>query len=206
MQTQAAEANLGDAIRRIEAQGQANADKPAWQQALTNARLPLYDVHWPQAVVVEESGGNIRVGLTDGRIVPLTGPRNAMRSLKLHDAVYVRLTETKGGRQGQGRPPSARAELRVRPTVQGAAVVLENQTGRILAMAGGFSYPLSQLNRVTQSQRQPGSAIKPISYLAALAQGAAAQYAGARRAADAAADRRRQRPHPPRGLLDAAEL
>ena len=59
----------------------------------------------------------------------------------------------------------------MRPTVQGAAVVLENQTGRILAMAGGFSYPLSQLNRVTQSQRQPGSAIKPVSYLAALARG-----------------------------------
>jgi hypothetical protein len=34
-------------------------------------------------------------------------------------------------------------------------------------MAGGFSYPLSQLNRATQSVRQPGSAIKPLSYLAA---------------------------------------
>jgi penicillin-binding protein 1A len=47
-------------------------------------------------------------------------------------------------------------------------VVLENKTGRVLAMSGGFSYPLSQLNRVTQAQRQPGSAIKPLSYLAAL--------------------------------------
>ncbi len=35
--------------------------------------------------------------------------------------------------------------------VQGAAVVLENKTGRILAMSGGFSYPLSQLNRVSQA-------------------------------------------------------
>ena len=76
------------------------------------------------------------------------------------------------GTNGKAPPPvAARAELRVRPTVQGAAVVLENKTGRILAMAGGFSYPLSQLNRVTQSQRQPGSAIKPLSYLAALAKG-----------------------------------
>jgi penicillin-binding protein 1A len=173
-QGRAAEANLGDAIRRIEAKRQPG-DKPAWQQAVTNARLPLYDVHWPQAVVVEEKSGNVKVGLADGRVVPLTGARNALRSLKLYDAVYVRLTELRSGRtkgkNAKAPPATARAELRVRPTVQGAVVVLENQTGRVLAMAGGFSYPLSQLNRVTQSQRQPGSAIKPISYLAVLARG-----------------------------------
>jgi membrane carboxypeptidase/penicillin-binding protein len=38
-------------------------------------------------------------------------------------------------------------------------------------MTGGFSYPLSQLNRATQAARQPGSAIKPLSYLAALGKG-----------------------------------
>src|SRR5262249_12393313 len=51
------------------------------------------------------------------------------------------------------------------------AIVLENKTGRVLAMAGGFSYALSQLNRLTQSQRQPGSALKPLTYLAALQKG-----------------------------------
>ena len=59
----------------------------------------------------------------------------------------------------------------MRPTVQGATLVLENKTGRILAMAGSFSYPLSQLNRTSQTQRQPGSAIKPITYLTALQKG-----------------------------------
>ena len=38
-------------------------------------------------------------------------------------------------------------------------------------MAGGFSYPLSQLNRATQAHRQPGSTLKPLTYLAALAKG-----------------------------------
>ena len=38
-------------------------------------------------------------------------------------------------------------------------------------MAGGFSYPLSQLNRTSQTQRQPGSAIKPLTYLTALQKG-----------------------------------
>ncbi len=31
-------------------------------------------------------------------------------------------------------------------------------------MTGGFSYPLSQLNRVTQTVRQPGSTLKPLTY------------------------------------------
>jgi membrane carboxypeptidase/penicillin-binding protein len=73
-------------------------------------------------------------------------------------------------REGKGKT-AARAELRVRPQVQGTVIVLENKSGRILAMTGGFSYPLSQLNRATQAVRQPGSAIKPLVYLAALGKG-----------------------------------
>jgi membrane carboxypeptidase/penicillin-binding protein len=163
------EANLGSAMLRLEA-NRNNADsRPLWQQALANARLPLYDVHWTPAVVVTrpegKRGDSWRVGLADGRILPLTVDSAATQSkLALNDVVFVRLAE------GRGKTP-VRAELRVRPTVQGTVVMLENQTGRILAMAGGFSYPLSQLNRATQSVRQPGSAIKPLSYLAALGHG-----------------------------------
>ena len=106
-----------------------------------------------------------RVGLADGRILPFSVDNAvAQRKLALYDVVLVRVTDGKG-------KTGARAELRVRPVVQGAVVVLENKTGRILAMSGGFSYPLSQLNRVSQAMRQPGSAIKPLSYLAALGKG-----------------------------------
>src|SRR5262249_25483702 len=70
--------------------------------------------------------------------------------------------------KGKGKDAGERAELRIRPQVQGAALVLDNATGKILAMAGGFSYPLSQLNRVSQARRQPGSSLKPLTYLAAL--------------------------------------
>ena len=177
VQSQAAEANLGDAIRRIETQGQANAEKPAWQQALTNARLPLYDVHWPQAVVLEETRRQRpgRPGRRPDRAADRSAQRHAQPQAvrrRLCPRHRDRAARAAKGKNAKAPPPAtARAELRVRPTVQGAAVVLENQTGRVLAMAGGFSYPLSQLNRVTQSQRQPGSAIKPISYLAALAKG-----------------------------------
>jgi penicillin-binding protein 1A len=163
------EASLAQAVQRIEAQRSGSDKKPAWQKALADARLPLYDVHWMSAIVVEKPSGkkgtHWRVGLADGRIVPLSlDDAAAQRKLSLYDVVFVHLVEGKG-------KGAVRAELRVRPTVQGMVVVLENKTGRILAMTGGFSYPLSQLNRATQAVRQPGSAIKPLSYLAALGTG-----------------------------------
>ena len=172
-QFRGAEANLAKAVQRIEA-GKKTDKRPPWQQALANARLPLYDVHWTPAVIVEKPGGKKgeawRVGLADGRVLPLTIDNGtAQRKLALYDVVFVRVTDGKS--EGKSKTTATRAELRIRPVVQGTAVVLENKTGRILAMAGGFSYPLSQLNRAIQAQRQPGSALKPLSYLAALGKG-----------------------------------
>jgi penicillin-binding protein 1A len=120
-------------------------------------------VHWAAAVVLSNHGrAQIKVGLRDGRIVPLSMPEH-VRSDALHvnDVIFVNVIEGK-------KQSDAKAELRIRPKVQGAALVLENKTGRILAMVGGFSYPLSQLNRTSQALRQPGSSIKPLTYLAAL--------------------------------------
>jgi penicillin-binding protein 1A len=167
---QGAEAHLAAAVQRIESARTGGDKKPAWQQAIANARLPLYDVHWTPAIIIEKPPSKAwRVGLADGRTLPLTiDVADAPRKLALYDVVFVNLVE------GKSKSPTnsvIRAELRVRPTVQGTVVVLENKTGRILAMTGGFSYPLSQLNRATQAQRQPGSAIKPLTYLAALGSG-----------------------------------
>src|SRR5215471_7344947 len=169
VQFRGAEANLSHAMLRIEADKKAGDKRPAWQRALATARLPLYDVHWTPAIVLEKptgkKGETWRVGLTDGRILPLSlDNATAQRKLTLYDVVLTRVTD------GSGKT-ATRADLRVRPVVQGAVVVLENKTGRVLAMTGGFSYPLSQLNRATQAVRQPGSAIKPLSYLAALGKG-----------------------------------
>jgi penicillin-binding protein 1A len=145
--------------------------KPAWQQALQAAHLPLYDVHWTPAIVLstgDRRDSSVRIGLADGRQLPLSSANLAgRRGLNPYDVVFVRLSG--GDQRDRNRP--ARADLRVRPTVQGAVVVLDNKTGAILAMAGGFSYPASQLNRVTQTTRQPGSSVKPFTYLAALRYG-----------------------------------
>jgi membrane carboxypeptidase/penicillin-binding protein len=165
-----AEANLSEAAQQIQPEPGQGQTQPAWLKPLETVRLPLYDVHWTPAAVAEIQSGakgavNIQVGLRDGRLLPLTVPRSVdARRLQLNDVVYVRVREAKG------KSP-VRAELRVRPTVQGAAVVLENKTGRILAMTGGFSYALSSLDRSTQARRQPGSTFKPLTYLAALSRG-----------------------------------
>jgi len=181
VQFRGAEANIADAIQKLGAQPQsaasfgspASAATPAWQQALTELHLPLYDVHWDAAVILDKGGkrgdGLIHVGLADGRVLPLTGASGQIwRRLSLYDVVYVHVVES---RPVKGKTQRGQAQLRVRPTVQGAALVLENKTGRILAMAGGFSYPLSQLNRTVQTERQPGSAMKPLTYLTALQKG-----------------------------------
>jgi len=183
-----AEANLASTVQAIDSDRNADRSKPSWQTALAQFKPPLYDVHWTPAIVVEKrtfQGGAdlIRVGISDGRTFSLSTYGGRTRSLiRQYDVVYVKITEgnikqtitrTVNGRQVREvvQQSNGRAELRVRPTVQGVALVLENKTGRVLAMAGGFSYPLSQFDRVMQGRRQPGSSFKPMTYLAALNHG-----------------------------------
>ncbi len=57
------------------------------------------------------------------------------------------------------------------PKVNGAIIVLDPYSGDILALSGGYSFKKSEFNRAMQAKRQPGSAFKPIVYLAALNEG-----------------------------------
>jgi penicillin-binding protein 1A len=57
------------------------------------------------------------------------------------------------------------------PILQGAIIVMETNTGRILAMQGGYSFKQSEFNRTTQAMRQIGSTFKPFVYLAGLENG-----------------------------------
>jgi membrane carboxypeptidase/penicillin-binding protein len=143
---------------------------PAWLAELRRARLPFADVHWPRALVLEVSPpgrnrnyqwlpGRATVGLVDGRKLSLSSwDPSVFSSLKTYDIIYVQAT-------GNG------AELRARPQLQASAIVMESATGRVLGLSGGFSFPMSQINRATDTRRPPGSTVKPLTYLAALASG-----------------------------------
>lgn len=57
------------------------------------------------------------------------------------------------------------------PEVAGGLVAMDPYTGRVLAVAGGFSFAMSQFDRAIQAKRQPGSSFKPFVYAAAIDNG-----------------------------------
>lgn len=67
--------------------------------------------------------------------------------------------------------PNKEYELAQVPEVNGAMVVLDPHTGKVLAMSGGYAYGGTEFNRATQAKRQPGSSFKPFVYLAGLENG-----------------------------------
>lgn len=60
------------------------------------------------------------------------------------------------------------AALDQEPEVQGALVSISPATGEIISLVGGSDFSKSQFNRAVQSNRQPGSAFKPIIFAAGL--------------------------------------
>jgi penicillin-binding protein 1A len=65
----------------------------------------------------------------------------------------------------------ATASLDQPPAVEGAVLALDNRTGQIKVMVGGYSFDRSKFNRATQAFRQVGSAFKPFVYTAAIDRG-----------------------------------
>lgn len=61
--------------------------------------------------------------------------------------------------------------LEQEPNVEGALLAVDNKTGEIKAMVGGYSFQKSKFNRAIQALRQTGSTFKPIIYTAALEHG-----------------------------------
>lgn len=160
-----------------------------WGVKLSEVKALSDVAPWRVAVVLEVTDQQVRIGFQPGRepggalskeretgVIPLDGakwakptfgpirgkvPTKMSQVVEAGEVVYV---EPVAGKDGQFR-------LRQLPEISGAIVAMDPQTGRVLAMSGGFSYDQSQFNRATQALRQPGSSFKPLVYAAALDNG-----------------------------------
>lgn len=117
-------------------------------------RIPMDEMTWARPALKEGHLG--------------ARPKTPADVLGIGDVIAVAPVEKNA--KGEPYPPHTYA-LRQIPSIQGGLIALDPHTGRVLAMSGGYAYGMSQFNRVTQAQRQPGSAFKPIVYLAALDSG-----------------------------------
>jgi penicillin-binding protein 1A len=106
--------------------------------------------------------GDLRAHITppDFAWTKVTDPASVFR---VGDVDLFHITAVKGY--------TARATLDQYPTVQGAILVIDNRTGAIKAMVGGYDYDRSPFNRAVEAERQVGSSFKPYVYSEALLQG-----------------------------------
>lgn len=135
-------------------------------------------VGWTSAIVLA-SGVDAVIGFRDGNKgkIPVTqlawarqrvgkegyvGKKieGAQDALKKGDVIYVSCGDNQDN-----------CSLQQIPEVNGAIVIMQPKTGKVLAMSGGFSFKESKYNRAIQAMRQPGSTFKPFVYLAALEKG-----------------------------------
>jgi penicillin-binding protein 1A len=165
-----------------------------WPRVLPQvARPPGMLPEWRVAVVLEMSENEARLGWLEHPAPGPTGsPTTKTASLVLSDVGWARAVKDEHIGPAPHRmadvvqigdvvmvepaPPSRpgrgdRLILRQIPQVEGALVTLDPRTGRVLALSGGWSYEMSQFDRASQANRQPGSSFKPFVYLTAMEQG-----------------------------------
>lgn len=164
------------------------ADEASWRAALAEAEMPRDIPGWHVAVVLSVGNNDARIGIEgveedeDGHWIPAKDVQWARRwddetetagnkarvagdLLREGEVVLVRaMTKDADG-------SFIRWTLRQVPLVQGGFMAMDVNTGRVIAMQGGFSYQHSVFNRATQATRQPGSSFKPFVYAAALDSG-----------------------------------
>ncbi len=175
-------------VQRIEIAGD-------WGLPLSKIEVPNDIGDWRLAVVLEVDKKKATVGLRprrlassalekgrDGGVIPFKNikwvrPLNKKGRMKARvksadaalspgDVVYVAPDRDKDDAVIPGQ-----WQLMQIPAVGGALVAMDPHTGRVLALAGGFSFAQSEFDRAVQARRQPGSAFKPFVYVTALDNG-----------------------------------
>jgi penicillin-binding protein 1A len=154
------------------------------KQTAELAETPLADGQFRQALVVGQKGDAILC-----RLAERTGVISSSDSKWAAPLAVVDAATPPAGNSGADKqtrlPRGALIEVRVldsgsdplrlaleqHPLAQGALIAIDQYSGQIKAMVGGYDFAESQFNRAIQAKRLAGSSIKPIIYAAALDKG-----------------------------------
>jgi penicillin-binding protein 1A len=146
----------------------------------------LVPERWYQGIVLDANASTARIKINDqvlaldSRGIAWTNRKAPSQILKRGMVAWFRLAEPAPAKDKKAdakaaNQPDKPAEpvlmLEQEPRVEAAAVVLENQSGAVRAMVGGWDFDRNKFNRITQARRQVGSAFKVFVYGAALEQG-----------------------------------
>lgn len=132
-------------------------------------RFPVEKGDYLTGVVLsaDDKAAQVRLGRLRAALLPAdiawTGQRSPRRVVKPGDLVTLRVKEITGN--------VARVDLEQKPAAQAAVLTIDNASGEIKAMAGGYSFADSKFNRATQALRQVGSSFKPFVYTTAIEKG-----------------------------------
>ncbi|HYA97531.1 MAG TPA: PBP1A family penicillin-binding protein, partial [Methylomirabilota bacterium] len=117
---------------------------------------------------LEDRGALIKIGSYRAILSPAdfawTGRERASDLLKPGDLAQFAILDL--------RETTARVRLEQQPAAQAALVAIDNSSGEIKAMVGGYSFEDSKFNRASQSVRQVGSSFKVYVYADAIEKGA----------------------------------
>jgi penicillin-binding protein 1A len=137
---------------------------PSWRKSFS-----------PEDIVVglvEATGEHeaaVRIGKYRGYLGPKemawTGKKWPNQILKPGDLAYFKIVSLDDVHK------TVSISLEQRPEVEGAVIVIQNSTGEIKAMVGGYDFDTSEFNRATKADRQVGSTFKPIVYSTAFEMG-----------------------------------
>jgi penicillin-binding protein 1A len=137
---------------------------PSWRNPL-NAE----DVAVGMVTEAGNKEATVRIGKYQGKIglkeIAWTKAKSPDQILETGDLTYFRIVSLNDAQN------TVSLLLEQKPVVDGAFIILENRTGEIKAMVGGYDFGSSQFNRATQAMRQVGSTFKPLVYTAALENG-----------------------------------
>jgi penicillin-binding protein 1A len=145
-------------------------EHPSWDQ------LELVPGDMVRAVVrdVSTRQANLRIGPHAAELhlesAKWTRTSSLNRILKTGDLILVRLPDPLPENTEESDVPLV-VDLLQEPEVEGAFVAMDNRSGAILALVGGFDFQRSEFNRAVQSSLQCGSAFKPFVYLTAFEHG-----------------------------------